>query len=216
MTLAAVSTSRGGGLTGRRTPETIRLSRRQDLNATSILWRRLDLSGHEACRLFSKDGAWALSGTAVFAFEGQGCRLQYEVECDATWRTRSATVSGWIGAEPIDVAIRVDANHQWWCNDDVCPDVEGCDDVDLNFSPSTNLLPIRRLALRVGENTEVRAAWLRFPSFRLEPLVQSYRRLDETTYRFESDGGRFAAELRVNAAGFVTTYGDLWRTEAIT
>lgn len=32
-----------------------------------------------------------------------------------------------------------------------CPAVAGCTDIDLGFSPSTNLLPIRRLSLEVGD-----------------------------------------------------------------
>lgn len=74
----------------------------------------------------------------------------------------------------------------------------------LNFSPSTNLLPIRRLNLAIGQGAAVRAAWLRFPSFTLEPLEQVYRRIDPTTYRYESAGGRFVAELQVNDSGLVT------------
>jgi len=92
--------------------------------------------------------------------------------------------------------------------------VTGCVDLDLNFSPSTNLLPIRRLNMAVGQQVEVRAAWLRFPSFRLEPLVQVYRRIDETRYRYESGGGTFITELRVNEAGFVTQYPNLWEEVA--
>ena len=87
-------------------------------------------------------------------------------------------------------------------------------DLDLNFSPSTNLLPIRRLGLVVGQEAAVQAAWLRFPSFTLEPLAQRYRRLDATTYRYESAGGEFVTELRVNAAGFVTRYPAYWDAEA--
>jgi hypothetical protein len=89
----------------------------------------------------------------------------------------------------------------------------GCTDADLNFSPSTNLLPIRRLDLAVGQAAEVRAAWLRFPGFELEPLSQLYRRLDKTTYHYESAGGQFMAELKVNRAGFVVDYGGLWLAE---
>lgn len=81
----------------------------------------------------------------------------------------------------------------------------GCIDLDLNFSPSTNLLPIRRLGLAVGQEAAARAAWLRFPSFTLEPLDQRYRRIDAATYRYESAGG-FAADLAVDAAGVVTRY----------
>ena len=48
----------------------------------------------------------------------------------------------------------------------------GCIDLDLSFSPATNLLAIRRLALPVNEIAEVRSAWLTFPDLDLEPLDQ--------------------------------------------
>lgn len=60
----------------------------------------------------------------------------------------------------------------------------------------------------------MRASWLRFPSFRLEPLGQLYRRTDLATYRYESADGRFVTDLRVNEAGFVTRYPNFWRVEA--
>jgi uncharacterized protein len=183
--------------------------------STSILWRRLDRPGHEACRVVAGEGSWRLLGTAVFASDGQACRLDYSIVCDRAWRTRSAAVAGWVGDDDIAVEIRVDPNQRWCLNGAECSEVAGCIDVDLNFSPSTNLLPIRRLDLAVGQTAEVRAAWLRFPSFRLEPLVQSYRRLDPQRYRYESAGGRFVAELEVNGTGLVTSYGEIWRAEGI-
>jgi hypothetical protein len=90
----------------------------------------------------------------------------------------------------------------------------GCIDLDLNFSPSTNLLPIRRLDIAIGETADIKAAWLRFPSFKLEPLPQRYHHLDETTYHYESGGGEFVADLRVNRSGFVIDYPGLWQSEA--
>jgi hypothetical protein len=86
-------------------------------------------------------------------------------------------------------------------------------DIDLNFSPSTNLLPIRRLDLAVGATAAVRAAWLRFPSFKLEVLDQSYTRLESRRYRYESAGGRFVADVTVDDAGVVIDYGDIWSRE---
>lgn len=96
------------------------------------------------------------------------------------------------------------------------PEVAGCIDLDLNFSPCTNLLPIRRLGLAIGQEAQVRAAWLRFPNFELEPLPQLYRRLDESTYRYESGGGQFVADLQVNQTGFVTNYPGIWQAEEAT
>jgi hypothetical protein len=180
----------------------------------SILWRGFLLPGHEACCLFSRDSQWHLEGTAVFSHEQRPCRLNYQVLCDASWRTLSANVEGWIGNTVIDIQIKTDASHHWWLNEVEQPDVMGCIDIDLNFSPSTNLIPIRRLNLTVGETAEVKAAWLRFPSFKLEPLPQKYHRLSETAYRYESAGGQFVAELKVNRSGFVIDYPGIWQAEA--
>lgn len=178
-----------------------------------VLWRRLDQPGHESARLFFRESRWHLAGTAVFAHRQQACRLDYRVECDAEWRTLSGRVVGWVGSEEVDVELSVDAERHWRLNATEMTPVAGCTDLDLNFSPSTNLLPIRRLNLGVGEKAAVRAAWLRFPGFTLEPLEQIYERLDEGTYRYESAGGSFVAELQVDAAGFVTRYPNIWQVE---
>jgi hypothetical protein len=47
----------------------------------------------------------------------------------------------------------------------------------------------------------------------MRPLEQVYRRTGRTTYRYQSNGGRFRADLEVNEAGLVTSYEDLWRAE---
>lgn len=165
---------------------------------TSILWRRLDREGHEAARIVGT----TLSGTAVFELEGQACALSYEVVCDDAWRTRSAVVRGLVGAREIDVRITVDG-ERWLLNGEEVEAVRGCVDVDFNFSPSTNLLPIRR-----GCEGAVRAAWLRFPSFALEPLEQSYERMGERVYRYASATG-FTADIEVNEEGLPIHYPGL-------
>jgi hypothetical protein len=186
------------------------------MTSRTILWRALEWPGHDAARLAWRDGRWELGGTAVLAEAGQPCRLDYRVVCDAEWRTLSATVDGWVGDEPVRIEITADGAGGWRVNGAECPAVQGCTDVDLAFSPSTNLLPLRRLRLAVGAEAPVRAAWLRFPGFRFEPLDQVYRRTDGAAYRYESNGGRFTAELRVNDAVFVTGYEGLWQAEAWT
>ena len=149
----------------------------------------------------------------MFVHEGSPCRLDYLLECDSRWQTLSGKIAGRVGDEVIGVEISVDPTRRWRLNGEECAEVEGCVDLDLNFSPSTNLLPIRRLNLAVGREAGVRAAWLRFPSFRLEPLEQMYRRIDTSTYRYESAGGEFVTELEVNEAGFVKHYPNFWRAE---
>jgi len=179
----------------------------------TIIWRRLDRPGHEAVQLFFADSRWHLIGTTIFLDPQGPCRLNYRIECDNKWRTLSARVDGWVGTLLIEIEISVDANGHWNLNGNDCPLVAGCIDVDLNFSPLTNLLPIRRLELNIGQEAPVRAAWLRFPSFELELLEQTYRRTGETSYRYESAGGKFVSDLEVDDFGLVVNYPGLWQSE---
>ena len=180
----------------------------------AMLWRRLDPPGHDCARLVFHDAQWHLTGTAVFVESQQPCRLDYRVVCDASWRSLCGSVAGWLGTRAIGVEIRTDGDGHWRLNDADCPAVTGCLDLDLAFTPATNLLPIRRLALSIGEEAAVRSAWLSFPALVLAPLDQVYRRTEETTYAYESDGGSFSTGLRVNGHGFVTRYPGLWEAEA--
>lgn len=181
--------------------------------AAAILWRRVDRPGHESARVSPGAAGWELAGTAVFAHEGKACGFNYTIACDREWRTKSADVVGWLGADAVRVNALVGEDGRWRVDGVDIPEIAGCVDVDLNFSPSTNLLPIRRLDLAVGEEKEVRAAWLPFPSFRFEPLEQTYRRLAEGRYVYRSAGGRFERELDVDGNGFVLRYPGFWEVE---
>lgn len=171
-----------------------------------ILWQWMDRPGHEASRV---DGT-TLSGAAVFSHDGTPVRLDYAIVCDPNWITLRAEVTGWIGDRSVSIAIE-GKDGRWTLNGEPQPQVDGCIDVDLNFSPCTNLLPIRRLSLAIGDEAPVRAAWLRFPSMQLEPLSQTYRRLGENEYRYTSGDGAFSAELTVNGQGMVVDYAGIWK-----
>jgi hypothetical protein len=172
----------------------------------TVLWKSIPWPGHESARLLSLDEGWQLEGAAAFLDDGQPCRLDYVITCDLAWNTQRATVSGWIGDRAIDIVIEA-ANGVWTMNGVEQKQVAGCIDVDLNFSPSTNLLPIRRKA------TDVRTAWLRFPSFTLELLEQRYTWLAEDRVRYESFTTNFGAELRVSPNGLVLDYEKIWTAE---
>ena len=178
----------------------------------SIIWQGTYFPGHEACRLSRHDNEWWLEGTAVFSNEQQPCRLSYIIACDLRWHTLRGIVSGWVGNRDVNIELTVDQFH-WQLNGRNESAVDDCVDLDLNFSPVTNMLPIRRLNLGIGEQAEVKAAWLRFPSFELEPLVQVYTRLDEFRYRYSSSGGEFVRDLTVNEVGFVIDYPGFWTAD---
>jgi uncharacterized protein len=179
----------------------------------TIIWRRLDIPGHEFARASVNETGVFIEGTAILVYESAFCKLDYAIRCDSDWRTRKAKVSGFVGAKEIAIEISVDAEKNWRLNDEKISEVDGCIDIDLNFSPVTNTLPIRRLNLTVGERATVRAAWLRFPSFRLEPLEQVYERTAPTIYHYESAGGRFTTEIDVDDFGLAVNYLNIWEIE---
>jgi hypothetical protein len=188
------------------------MSSEEEQLSPSILWRTLSAPGHETAKIYGDDSeGWTIDGACIFLHEGEPVRLDYLVECDADWNTTFATVVGWVGDEIIEVEITVQ-DGEWKMNGERISAVDGCTDIDLNFSPVTNTLPIRRLKLKVGETRTVKAAWLRFPSFQLELLEQTYTRIDESTVRYEAASG-FAATLTVDEDALVTNYPDGWTVE---
>ena len=180
----------------------------------TIIWNRIDQPGKEWFRLRRSGSARILEGVVVLAYDQKPCHLAYTIECDGKWQTRAVSVTGQIGNRPASVRLRVNSKGQWLMQGKPVASVQRCIDVDLGFSPSTNLLPIRRLGLAVGERAEVTAAWIEFPTLKVKPLPQSYRRLEHNSYHYESAGGRFKRDLTVNKEGLVTLYPGYWQMEA--
>ncbi|RZL88650.1 MAG: hypothetical protein EOP82_22590 [Variovorax sp.] len=180
----------------------------------TMYWRRLDLPGHDACRLEKHGDGWQLDGAAVFRNDdGRPARLDYRVHCDKAWHARWGKVRGWIGAAAVDFAIARGANGEWSFNDQVVPGLAHCTDLDLGFTPATNLLQLRRLNLKGGEGAEAPAAWVDLGDDSLSPLVQHYERRSDTDYWYQAPRFDYAAMLVVTPEGFVSHYPDLWVAE---
>ena len=182
----------------------------------AMLWRRLDAAGHDAARLSLGAGGSELHGMAVFREDGGPSALRYHVRCDEHWRTRDAVVDGWRAGHPVELRIERDSAGGWTINGRPSASVQGCVDLDLSFTPATNLLPLRRLRLAPGAAAEVRAAWLEWPGAVLRPLPQRYARRTDGLYAYEAElpgGDVFAADLEVDAVGWITEYPGLWRAD---
>lgn len=134
--------------------------------------------------------------------------ISYLVETDPQWRTRRVTLEQVLGSRrsAIEISVR---RARWFVGEQENRRLRGCIDVDLQVSPVTNTLPIKRTRLKVGSRVELTAAWVKFPSLKLAPLQQSYERLGSRRYRYRSATG-FSAEIEVDAFGLVKKYGDYW------
>ena len=179
-----------------------------------LLWRRLDVPGIEYFRLWDGPHGPRLAGTVILADEGSPLRLKYGVACAPDWTTRGVHVVLTQGAVTRHLKLVVDDDRRWWRGSEEITAVAGCLDVDLSFSPATNLLPLRRLGLAAGESRDLTAAWVRFPGLDLEPLAQRYTRLDGHRLRYENRDGSFTADLELDAVGLVVNYPPLWEQVA--
>ena len=182
--------------------------------AISVLWRRLDTPGHDACCLEGNDAGWQLDGTAVFRQGEAPAQLAYRVVCDPGWRTQWGQVQGRIGGEAVDFRVARTAAGIWTLNGAVAQGLGDGADLDFGFTPATNLLQLRRLDLLEGQTADVPVAWLDLPGCTLFLLRQRYERRSKTTYWYEAPRFDYAALLEVTADGFVRRYPGLWEMES--
>lgn len=180
----------------------------------SILWRRLGQPGHDVCRLERQGDNWQIDGGAAFRHEdGRVAQLHYRVRCDRAWHTQWGTVRGWLGGEGIDLSIVRDAHGGWKLNDAPAMELGHCVDLDLGFTPATNLLQLRRLHLAPGEAADAPVAWLDLDGGGLSELQQRYERRSERDYWYSAPRFDYEAMLEVTPDGFVRRYPAIWEAE---
>jgi uncharacterized protein len=182
-------------------------------SAQSILWRRIDAPGHDACTVAPEGRGWRVQGAAAFRSERGVAHLHYDIHCNANWQTQRATVHGMVGDREIDHRIRRTVSGVWTLDHVTQPQLANCTDLDLGFTPATNTIAIRRLALDMGAFADVRSAWLDVIADEFNVLEQRYMRDSNHLYRYESARFDYRATLRVNDFGLVTEYPELWVAE---
>ena len=162
-----------------------------------VLFSRRDGDGHR------------FEGDSVGIEEGVAWSVRYTLEVDAHWRTRSAHVECASADGASEVRIEGDAVGGWRVDGGAAPHLAGCLDVDLEASACTNLLPVRRLALDVGERADAPAVYVRVPTLEVERLDQSYTRLGgagRERYDYASPRFDFYAVLVFDPHGLVLEY----------
>jgi len=180
-----------------------------------VVWHCSLLSSCEYASLIEGPDGTRLHGIVVAPQGDIPSHIDYEVVADHDWRPLEVTVRV---TTPIAVRrIELERNpaDSWRIDGRTAPQLDGCDQIDLGWTPSTNTLPIRRLDLGVGESASIIAAWVRFPELDIVANGQSYTRLANDRWRYRS--GDYDFELVTDPiSGIVLAYGeDLWRASAM-
>jgi hypothetical protein len=172
-----------------------------------LMWQGLIVPSLERFIVTPSDHGFELSGLLLRTHEEAPHVARYTIRVDEGCLTQAVEVELENGGQR---ALRLTrgADGQWTKDGQALPGFEDCVDVDLEWSPSTNTLPIRRLNLAIGTKASMTAAWIRFPTLEVQRLDQSYERLAEHRYRYQS--GQFSADLEVDDEGWVLRYGNNW------
>jgi hypothetical protein len=175
------------------------------------VWESDLLDSREEFALSSFNGGYELTGKSLIVHDGIRVEISYRVETASDWATRSATVE--IPALAIRHELTVPKPGNWLVDGERRPDLHGCVDIDLGWTPATNTLPIRRLQLENRDTARIRAAWLKWSELQFIAADQTYTRTGAETWQYAS--GNFSAELLVDDQGVVLRYGDppIWREE---
>jgi len=177
---------------------------------TPILWHSAARTSFEYFQIDHRTYGHALRGIVLARLDGEASEIVYDIECDIEWRTRRVSIVQTWNSVVTTVTLLVSERQEWSSGNTLLPALHGLIDVDLAITPSTNLLPLKRLPIAIGDSCETTAAWVQFPSLDVLPLVQTYTRTGEREYTYSAPALDFTARLTFDAHGVCESYGDLW------
>ena len=175
-------------------------------------WQALDRAGDDTCRLARSAEGWLMVGHARFSDAGGHAAIDYVIRLDDAWQSLGADIAGLHGGRQVRIALDR-ADGAWRLDGQVVAGLGAAYDLDLAFTPATNLMPLRRMIDSGAQTMRTRAAWLRYPEIALQPLDQLYTRQPDGTVLYEAAQSGYVTTLTADSSGFVTDYPGLWRGE---
>jgi hypothetical protein len=133
------------------------------------------------------------------------------VVVDAAWSTRH--VRAVLEGRGIVRDLAHDGDGNWTVDGHPAPLLSAAIGTDLSVSAFTNLLPIRRLDLAIGQSAEIVTAYVSFPDMAVFPDPQRYTRISERTYLYESRDSEFRGEIDVDLNGVTLRFDQMFARE---
>lgn len=180
------------------------------------IWRSLDNPGFEHVRVDDSHPGWDVYDSMIIReHDGAVRRGGYTLILDKGFRTLEIRIMA--EQEPGSMAalhLLATGDGSWADeNERRIPSLDGVIDVDIQWSPLTNTLPVRRLDLRPGEEQDISVAYIELPSLTLRRVRQRYTRIDDHSVQYASETRDFVRELALDDDGFVLDYPDLFTRE---
>jgi uncharacterized protein len=178
--------------------------------ATAAWHHRGARSGFEVVYFGARSDRCRIEGWTTAIEDGATWAVEYAIEVDAAWVTRSARIRGRSAGGFSSALLEADGAGHWLVDGKPARRLDGCLDVDLEASAMTNALPVRRMGLPVGAREAAPAAYVRAVGLVAERLEQAYARTaDEAScqrYDYAAPAFGFAARLIYDESGLVIDY----------
>jgi uncharacterized protein len=175
--------------------------------AADLGWTALQWPGMEHV-IVSDDASGITAASHVILAEDGLVTVAYRLTCDPGWRFRKLTMDVASAKDERTLTLASEGGG-WLANGSWRPDLAGCVDIDINCTPLTNTLPVRRLDWSAGATRDIDVAYVSVPELEVRKVRQRYTRLDGARFRYES--GSFQRDLSVDDGGFVCDYPGFWR-----
>lgn len=176
--------------------------------STVAFWRRLDVPGHDTARLRPTANGHDLAGQSVFLDSRGPAALSYRLDLAPDWSTRAGRISGFIGDAAVE--SRIVRTPSGWLLDGQNLGMADVADLDLGFTPATNMAQLKRAGLSVGGAASFDVVWLEAGADVLMRLPQHYRRVSDSDYEYSSPTLAYRGTIVLAPSGFAADYPGLW------
>lgn len=184
----------------------------EDLLRT-MLWTSVEEPGTEYLALWADQHGYGARGIYTGVYHGEPVTAAYRLGITTDWRVHRLEATWGVGGWSRSLQLRSEAPGVW-SGQAAGPEIQGCTDVDIGWTPFTNTLPIRRLRLAPGESRELTVLYLSPADLAVRPLRQRYTHLGDGRWRYESLASGYTADLTVDRDGLVLDYPGAFRAAA--
>lgn len=162
----------------------------------AVQWNTWDDAHTEAMTLAWDNEAWTATGHV-----GRE-NVQYVLRVSPTWQVRQFLLFRDLDAP--DLWLATDARHRWGeVNGAFRPEFGAAADIELNCTPFPATIPIRRLALGIGEVAEIDVITIDVETLGAVAVPTRYERTAQTTWRATALPTGDQREFEVDGHGLV-------------
>jgi len=166
------------------------------LDGLSVAWTTDDGSGRETLSLRFENEAWTAEGLV------RGADVQYVFRFTASWQLQQMLL--FRDMDEPDLWLANDGRGRWGeVNGSERRDLGGCLDIDVQCSPFTRTMAIRRLGLDIGRSTVIDSVTVDTETLAIQRARLDYTRLDHHRWAVLRDDGGPAHEFEVDDYGLV-------------